>query len=88
MMKNLILLYRFESKFDFKSINYYEKNYDCDLARYCDIYGSDKGELTKDGHPYIWPSHTFTDVYSQLFSDSRNETKRFLSAGSGQIILI
>jgi len=83
IFKNLILLSRFESKFDFKVIYYYEKNYDCDLAKYCDIYGSDKGELVKYGHPYPWPSHTYTDVYSSLFSNRRNEIKKIFECGIG-----
>jgi hypothetical protein len=83
IFKNLILLSRFESKFDFKLITYYEKNYDCDLAKYCDIYGSDKGELKKDGHPYPWSSHTYTDVYSRLFSSRRNEINKIFECGIG-----
>jgi|LakMenE01Jun11ns_1017448.scaffolds.fasta_scaffold9866223_2 hypothetical protein len=83
IFKSLILISRFESKFDFKAISYYEKNYDCDLARYCDIYGSDKGELKKEGHPYPWPSHTYTDVYSRLFSYRRNEVNKIFECGIG-----
>jgi hypothetical protein len=83
IFKSLILISRFESKFDFKAISYYEKNYDCDLAKYCDIYGSDKGELKKEGHPYPWPSHTYTDVYSRLFSYRRNEVNKIFECGIG-----
>lgn len=83
IFKSLILLSRFQSKFDFKAISYYEKNYDCDLAKYCDIYGSDKGELKKEGHPYPWPSHTYTDVYSRLFSYRRNEVNKIFECGIG-----
>src|SRR3546814_16912865 len=31
------------------------------LNALCDRYGSDKGELTSEGNPYPWQSHTYAD---------------------------
>ena len=49
----------------------------------CDKYGSDKGETKKGGHPYPWPSHTYTDVYEILFQPRRNDVKSLIECGVG-----
>src|SRR3546814_9362754 len=45
------------------------------LNALCDRYGSDKGELTSEGNPYPWQSHTYADVYELLFQLRRNDVR-------------
>ena len=72
----------FECNFDYKVVSYYQKNNN-KIAKLCDIYGSDKGEIEKDGHPYPWPSHTYADYYSVLFSHCRLIVKKVFECGLG-----
>jgi hypothetical protein len=64
-------------------VSYYRKDPNNELAKLCDYYGSDKGELQKVGHPYPWPSHTYTDYYSRLFAHSRNTIVKVFECGLG-----
>jgi hypothetical protein len=64
-------------------IGHYKKNPSCYLAELCDKYGSDKGELKEGGHPYPWPSHTYSDFYSRLFGHCRNYIKKVFECGLG-----
>jgi hypothetical protein len=68
---------------EFKTVIQYNKNNRDELARLCDVYGSDKGELISDGHPYPWNSHNYTDYYSRLFSHCRNHVKKVFECGLG-----
>jgi len=54
-----------------------------EIAQLCDLYGSDKGEIKSQGHPYAWPSHTYADYYSQLFSHCRNNITTVFECGLG-----
>jgi len=72
-----------ESSCDYKIVSYYQKNMNCELSRLCDVYGSDKGELVKNGHPYPWPSHTYADFYANLFSHCRNSVTKVFECGIG-----
>jgi hypothetical protein len=63
--------------------SYYRKNYNCELSRLCDLYGSDKGEVESAGHPYPWPSHTYADYYSSLFSHCRLKPTKVFECGLG-----
>ena len=74
---------RIESGLDYKIISHYAKNEKCELSRLCDLYGSDKGELRKDGHPYHWPSHTYADFYSRLFLHCRQGVRKVFECGLG-----
>ncbi|WP_024513195.1 hypothetical protein [Bradyrhizobium sp. ARR65] len=76
-------LNEFSSSFDFKFTVHHHKNKKDLLAQLCDKYGSDKGEVKAEGHPYPWPSHTYTDFYSRLFSHCRNNIKRVFECGLG-----
>ena len=58
------------SDLEYKIVSSYHKNNYCEISRLCDIYGSDKGELRKGGHPYPWPSHTYADFFLSIFSHS------------------
>lgn len=49
----------------------------------CDNYGSDKGEANASGHPYPWPSHSYTDVYELLFQLRRNDVRKVVECGLG-----
>ena len=68
---------------DHRFIAYYEKNYSNLLSELCDKYGSDKGEIAKSGHPYLWPSHTYADFYSRLYDHCRIDVKRVFECGLG-----
>src|SRR3546814_783879 len=53
------------------------------LNALCDRYGSDKGELTSEGNPYPWQSHTYADVYELLFQLRRNDVRLVVECGLG-----
>jgi len=72
-----------ESSCEYRIVSYYQKNMNCEVSRLCDIYGSDKGELVKEGHPYPWPSHTYADFYAKLFSHCRNNVTKVFECGLG-----
>jgi hypothetical protein len=73
----------FESDLEYKITTYYTKNMTDEIAQLCDLYGSDKGEIKSQGHPYAWPSHTYADYYSQLFSHCRNSVTKVFECGLG-----
>jgi hypothetical protein len=73
----------FESDLEYKITTYYTKNMTDEIAQLCDLYGSDKGEIKSEGHPYAWPSHTYADYYSQLFSHCRNSVTKVFECGLG-----
>ena len=54
------------------------------MAKLCDVYGSDKGELSSDGNPYNWSSHTYTDFYEMIFGHCINKVKKVLECGIGK----
>jgi hypothetical protein len=70
---------------DYKLIVQYTKNPNCEITKLCEKYGSDKGgiQLQKDGRPYPWPSHTYADFYSMLFSHCRSSIKKVFECGLG-----
>lgn len=72
-----------DSTFDYKIVSYYAKDSRDDVSRLCDVYGSDKGEIKKSGHPYPWLSHTYADFYSRLFSHCRNSVRKVFECGLG-----
>ncbi len=72
-----------QSKNEYRILSYYKKNITSELSRLCDIYGSDKGELINTGHPYPWPSHTYSDFYEKTFSHCRNNVKKVFECGIG-----
>ncbi len=61
----------------------YNKNMTSLLAQLCDKYGSDKGEIAASGHPYPWPSHTYTDFISRHFDHCREHVKKVFECGLG-----
>lgn len=81
--KDLYAKYKFRNLRKNQIVQYYEKNNDCLLAKLCDKYGSDKGEIKTTGHPYWWKSHTYTDFYSQLFDHCRENIKYVFECGLG-----
>ncbi len=80
-------LRRIEEKTDYKLVSYYQKNNDCLIASLCDKYGSDKGELRHDGHPYPWSSHNYSDFYSRLFWHCRDSIRNVFECGIGRKVL-
>lgn len=67
----------------FKTMIHYNKNHIDEIARLCDVYGSDKGELKTSGHPYPWDSHNYTDYYSKLFAHCRKHITKVFECGLG-----
>ena len=67
----------------FRTTSYFAKNRHSLLSALCDQYGSDKGELLPDGHPYPWPSHNYTDYYEMLFRHCRHGVKTVFECGLG-----
>jgi SAM-dependent methyltransferase len=53
------------------------------LAQLADAYGSDKGEVRAHGHPYPWPSHSYTDLYDLLFGHARTAVECVVECGLG-----
>jgi hypothetical protein len=76
-------IYAINNKLGYAYIGHYKKDFECTLNELCDKYGSDKGELTKDGHPYNWPSHTYADYYASLFRHCRKYIKNVFECGIG-----
>jgi hypothetical protein len=76
-------LSKIESDLDYKFVVYHKKNQSDLLSHLCDKYGSDKGEIRTSGHPYPWPSHTYSDFYSRLFSHCRQNVKKVFECGIG-----
>lgn len=74
---------RFETKFNYRINIYYSKNLSNEISILCDKYGSDKGEISPLGHPYPWPSHSYSDYYSHIFSNHREGVKRVFECGLG-----
>jgi hypothetical protein len=72
-----------DSGLGYKIVSHYKKDPTNELAKLCDDYGSDKGELQTGGHPYPWPSHTYTDYYSRLFAHCRNTVLNVFECGLG-----
>jgi hypothetical protein len=46
-------------------------------------YGSDKGATTLKNHPYPWPPHTYSDLYDEMWNQTRNRVKRIFECGIG-----
>lgn len=67
----------------FRTTSYFAKNRHSVLSALCDQYGSDKGELRPDGHPYPWPSHNYADYYEMLFRHCRHSITKVFECGLG-----
>jgi hypothetical protein len=74
---------RLSSGLDFSVVSRYQKNLSCELSRLCDLYRSDKGEISGAGHPYPWPSHTYADYYGRLFGHCRHSVTKVFECGLG-----
>jgi hypothetical protein len=73
----------FSSGLEYRFIVFHQKNRHDLLAELCDKYGSDKGQIKMSGHPYRHRSHTYTDLYSRLFSHCRLSVKNVFECGLG-----
>ncbi len=80
---NLYNYKRVSSGLGFRIEVFYKKNYKSRLSELCDIYGSDKGEISQSNHPYSWPSHSYADYYSRLFSHCRGSVANVFECGLG-----
>ena len=67
----------------YRFIAHHGKNQRDILAGLCDKYGSDKGELSPEGHPYPAPAHNFTELYSRLFAHCRHAVRKVFECGLG-----
>lgn len=74
---------KFQKSFNSEIVIKYVKNKNCELATLCDKYGSDKGEISESGHPYPWRSHNYTDFYSRIFLNRREEISVVFECGIG-----
>ena len=72
----------FEKDFDYHSVTHYDRCWNR-LSDLCDKYGSDKGALRADNHPYDWPAHTYTDYYRMLFDHCREHVTHVFECGLG-----
>lgn len=68
---------------DYQISSFYKKNAGNPISFLCDRYGSDKGSLTHDGHPYPWPAHTYADYYFQLFGHAKHTIRKVFECGLG-----
>lgn len=82
-LKAASVLKRFDEKFPRKYVVRYAPSQWSLLAHLCDLYGSDKGELRSSGHPYPWPSHSYSDYYSTLFEHCRHGVTKVFECGLG-----
>ena len=62
----------------------YAKTQQSDLAKFCDVYGSDKGEVDAKNNPYNASSHTYTDFYELLFEQKRQSITHVLECVVGR----
>jgi hypothetical protein len=68
---------------DWQFTTHYKRDPGQELSLLCDFYGSDKGESKEFGHPYAWPSHSYADYYTRIFSHCRGNVKRVFECGIG-----
>ena len=62
---------------------FYTKDTDHLLASLCEKYGSDKGAIGTEGHPYPWEPHTYVDFYSRTFGHCRSKVTTVFECGLG-----
>lgn len=72
----------FEKGFDYRCVTHYGRRWNR-LAELCDQFGSDKGQIRPDDHPYDWSAHTYTDYYSILFDHCREHVLNVFECGLG-----
>lgn len=77
------LAIRLRNAHDYRYIVHYQKNKGCLLANLCEKYGSDKGAVKMDEHPYPWPPHTYSDVYAALYDHCRMSVQKVFECGLG-----
>ncbi len=53
------------------------------LSRLCDKFGSDKGSIAKEGHPYPWKPHAYTNFYTSIFEANRFSAINLFECGIG-----
>lgn len=72
---------RLDSNSDFKIELFYQKNYSCTLANLCEVYGTDKGQVSRhvNQHPY----HSYSDFYSMLYAHCRRGVMAVFECGIG-----
>jgi hypothetical protein len=54
-----------------------------EISYLCDLYGSDKGSLFGGGVYYPWYAHTYSNVYTQLFTPIRDMVQAVFECGIG-----
>lgn len=72
-----------EENFDNYYSVYYKRNSRSLLNGLCDYYGSDKGQIANNGHPYPWPSHTYADFIERHFGHCRMFVENVFECGLG-----
>lgn len=61
----------------------YKRDSRSELAKLCDLYGSDKGSLSNGPHPYPWTPHSYSDYYEIIFAPIRFNVKKVFECGIG-----
>lgn len=72
-----------EKKLGYKISIFYNSESDNLFSKLCDKYGSDKGNSNKELAVYPWPAHTYSDLYTRLFSHCRQNIKFVFECGLG-----
>jgi len=72
----------FERNFEYHGVIHYDRRWN-PISELCDVYGSDKGQVRLDDHPYDWPAHTYADYYAMLFNHCREHVENVFECGLG-----
>ena len=73
----------FTGSFDLRFTTFYNRRPTSLLNQLCDKYGSDKGEIVSEGHPYRWASHSYADFVERLFGHCREHVRSVFECGLG-----
>ncbi len=82
-VSNNLQLRRVERRTELVTTIHYNANGNGELARLCDLHGSDKGSLVTEGHPYKSKAHNYTDHYHRLFAQCRPYLQKVFECGLG-----
>jgi|TARA_B110000259_G_C13964648_1_gene382125 hypothetical protein len=98
LIKNFLRIYRVKkqkkkfkntfknlnSHFSYTQTNFFKKQIDNEISILCDKYGSDKGYLDfEKPTPFGWKSHSYSEIYFDLFNLKKDEIKLVFECGIG-----
>ena len=80
--KNLFFLYA-NKNYNYKNFHYFNNSKN-NLSSLCEKYGSDKGYLDfEKPTPFGWKSHSYSEIYFDLFNLKKDEIKLVFECGIG-----